>query len=245
MKVSTMRTMRMSGFVLSLALVAAPAAGQQTVEDPAERAQALADAELRAQLNAFNYRLRDAIERSGQRLADWAGEIAPGIELAFAANPVVEATPLPDNSVVFDVRIPEILQTSMMLVLRQWPRSGTAGATPVGRGPVSGTGAVPADPMTVPPPGATERLTPNEQYSNLVREELIEAIVDGARILPIEAGQWLHVAANGVDVAITNPLYRNRSRKLILSLKGEDLAAFRSGELSRDQIRTRIVERRF
>jgi hypothetical protein len=236
----------MSGFVLALALVTAPAAGQeQPAEVAAARAQAVAEAELRAQLNAFSYRLRDAIDRSGQRLADWAGEIAPGIELAFAANPVVEATPLPDESVVFEVRIPEILQTSMMMVLRQWPRSGTPGATPVGRGPVTGTGAVAPDPMAVPPPGASDRVTPNEQYSNLVRDELIEAIVDGARILPIETGQWLHVAANGVDVAITNPLYRNRSRKLILSLKGEDLAAFRRGEISRDEVRTRIIERRF
>jgi len=238
------RAVRTNGLVLAVALgLAVPAAaGRQAPDDPVARAQALADAELKAQLTAFSYVLREAVERGGQRLAEWAGQIVPGIELVLAANPTVEATPLPDGSVVFDVRIPEILQTSMMLFLRQRPQPG---ATPITRGPVTGTGVVTGDPMTVPPPGAERSLNPNQQYSDFVREALVDGIINNAGILPLDNGTWLTVAASGADVAVTNPLYRNTSRKLILSLKGDDLQALRRGDLTRDQVRARVVERRY
>jgi hypothetical protein len=220
-------------------LAPAPASAQpaRPAEDAAERLQAQADAELKAQIGSFSYVLRDAVERGGQRLAEWAGRIVPGIELALAANPAVEATPLPDGSLLFDVRVPEIMQTSMMLFSRQAPQ---AGSVPVNRGgAVRATGVVADDPLT----GVAT--TPNQQYSDYVREALIEALIDSSRILSVENGQWLTVAAIGVDVAVVNPLYRNTSRKLILSIKGDDLLTYRRGDISRDEVKTRIHERRF
>ena len=53
------------------------------------------------------------------------------------------------------------------------------------------------------------------------------------------------VEAVRVDVLVTNPYYRNTSRKLILSIKGEDLAAFRAGKITRDEAKQRIVDTRF
>lgn len=239
-----------AGLVIALmAPVAALAqAGTPPPADPATdgtmaRVQTEADAELKAQLNAFGALLRDAVETGGQRLAEWANEIVPGIQLALASNPIVEGTPLPDGSVLFDVRIPEILQTSVVLWLRQVPPQ--PGATTVSRGgAVRGTSVVKGDEMVVPP-GNPARRTPNQQFSDFVRDALIDTVIDGSRVVAIEQGQWLTVVASGIDVAITNPLYRNTSRKLILSLKGEDVQAYLRGDITRDEVKARIVERRF
>ena len=63
-----------------------------------------------------------------------------------------------------------------------------------------------------------------------------------ARVRAIPA---FEVVAIPVDVLVTNPYYRNTSRKLILSIKGEDLAAFRAGKITRDEVKQRIVDTRF
>jgi len=229
--------------VAALAQTGTPPPVDPTTDTSMARVQSEADAELKAQLNAFSALLRDAVETGGQRLAEWANETAPGVQLALASNPIVEGTPLPDGSVLFDVRIPEILGTSVVLWLRQVPPQ--AGATPVSRGGrVSGTSVVKGDEMVVPP-GSPERRTPSQQFSDYVRDALIDTVIDGSRVLAIEQGQWLTVVASGIDVAVTNPLYRNTSRKLILSLKGEDVQAYLRGDITRDEVKVRIFERRF
>ena len=48
-----------------------------------------------------------------------------------------------------------------------------------------------------------------------------------------------------VDVAVTNVFDKNPSRKLILSIKGDDLEAFRQKTLTREQLRLRMLDRRF
>lgn len=229
--------------VTALAQAGTPPPADPATDTTMARVQTEADAELKAQLNAFSALLRDAVETGGQRLAEWANEIVPGIQLALASNPIVEGTPLPDGSVVFDVRIPEILETSVVLWLRRVPPQ--PGATPVSRGGrVSGTSVVKSDEMVVPP-GSPVRRTPNQQFSDFVRDALIDTVIDGSRVVAIEQGQWLTVVASGIDVAITNPLYRNTSRKLILSLKGEDVQAYLRGDITRDEVKARILERRF
>jgi hypothetical protein len=64
-------------------------------------------------------------------------------------------------------------------------------------------------------------------------------------MLPIGAGQTLTVQLSPVNVAITNPLYFNQSRRLSLSIKGEDLVALRQKTITRDEARQRVVDRRF
>jgi hypothetical protein len=224
------RNLVISGLVV--ALVAPLGAQQQAAEQGA--------ANLKAQITAFEGVLRGAVEQGGQRLARWAAEVVPTVELVQAEEPKARGVPLPDASVFFDVQIPVILQTNLMLWnLYQQQRSTPA--TPVARNDrVTATGVVPADPMVA---GAV--LMPDEQYSNFVREALIEAMLSSAGVLSLEDGQWLTVAASGADVFVRNPLYRNQSRKLILSILGEDLRALRAGEITVDEARSRIVERRF
>ncbi len=235
--------MRIQILLMGMSLVLAVPASAQPVSPATGQAQAetQADTELRAQVTAFKYVLQEAVERGGQRLAEWAGQIVPGVELVFGSYPVVDAIPLPESGVVFEVRVPEIMQTSMMLfVRRQRPSPNQPVAVPPAGGRVGATGVVSPDPMAMP-----DGRTADGIYSDFVREALLDAIIDGSRILAIERGHWLTVAASGVEEAIPNPLYRSTSRKLILSIKGEDLQALRAGTITRDEARTRIVERRF
>lgn len=219
--------------------------GKQAVAEPTVvDVDAQADAELKRQVSLFEGVLRQAVESGGQRLAMWARQVVPGVVLAQASNPMVQAVPLPDSSLVFNVQVPEILQTSVMLFQQlQRPRGPQPVANPV-PGRVSGTGVVPADPATgrVPDP---DSLDPDRRYSDYVREALIDALLEGSGVLQLHPGQWLTVAASGVDVAVTNPLYRNPSRRLVLSVRADDLLAMRQGRLSRDETRSRILERRF
>ena len=55
----------------------------------------------------------------------------------------------------------------------------------------------------------------------------------------------LTVQVTPIDVAVTNVFDKNPSRKLILSIKGEDLEAFRQKTLTREQLLLRIIDRRF
>jgi len=227
--------MRKKLFIVGVSLaLTMPVAAQQQVAEQAE-------ANLKAQIAAFEGALKGAVVRGGQRLALWAAEVVPSVELVQAAEPTARGVPLPDSSLFFDVQIPEILQTSVMLWEYYQQRRPAPPATPVAQNDrVTAAGVVPADPMVA---GAV--LMPDEQYSNYVRESLIEVMLSSSGVLSLDDGQWLTVAASGVDVWVRNPLYRNQSRKLILSILGEDLRALRAGEITIEEARSRIVERRF
>jgi hypothetical protein len=110
------------------------------------------------------------------------------------------------------------------------------------QGVTAAGGAVPDDPVTGRP---VKPVTPGQRYSDLVRDMLMEAMVKQGYVLPIAAGQHLVVQVTPIDVAVTNVLERNRSRKLNLVLKGEDLEAFRLKRLTEDELRLRIVDRRY
>ena len=73
----------------------------------------------------------------------------------------------------------------------------------------------------------------------------MDAMLDSSGVLTVKDGQWLTVVAIPIDVLVTNPYYRNTSRKLILSIKGEDLAALRAGKITRDEAKLKMVEMRF
>ena len=88
-------------------------------------------------------------------------------------------------------------------------------------------------------------MDPDTVYSNLVRTGLIDAMLDSGGVLSMRDSQMVTVVVVPIDVMVTNPLYRNSSRKLVLSIKGEDLAAFRAGKLTREEVKLKIVDTRF
>lgn len=233
-------------------VVAVPAAVAAQQAQPQAQTQtqtqtSASDAQLertKGEVRTFEIVLFRSIETAGQKLAAWAQTMAPNVLLSPAAEPVVNGVPIPGENLVFMVRIPEL---SGVPVFSRYPGFSNQGFGPPVQGEarptqgklVNSTGVVADDPMKNAPPD------PNVMYSDFVRLGLMDAMLDSASVLTLKDGQWLTVVAIPVDVLVTNPYYRNTSRKLILSIKGEDVAAFRAGKITRDEAKLKIVDQRF
>lgn len=236
--------------IFAVALVVAMPAGvaAQQAQPQAQTQTSASDAQLertKGEVRTFEIVLFRSIETAGQKLAAWAQTMAPNVLLSPAADPVVNGVPIPGENLVFMVRIPEL---SGVPVFSRYPGFSNQGfGPPAGQGEarptqgklVNSTGVVADDPMKNAPPD------PNVMYSDFVRLGLMDAMLDSASVLTLKDGQWLTVVAIPVDVLVTNPYYRNTSRKLILSIKAEDIAAFRAGKITRDEAKLKIVDTRF
>jgi hypothetical protein len=234
--------------IFAVALVVAMPAGVAAQQAQPQAQTSASDAQLertKGEVRTFEIVLFRSIETAGQKLAAWAQTMAPNVLLSPAADPVVNGVPIPGENLVFMVRIPEL---SGVPVFSRYPGFSNQGfGPPAGQGEarptqgklVNSTGVVADDPMKNAPPD------PNVMYSDFVRLGLMDAMLDSASVLTLKDGQWLTVVAIPVDVLVTNPYYRNTSRKLILSIKGEDIAAFRAGKITRDEAKLKIVDTRF
>jgi hypothetical protein len=252
--------------ILAVALVCVLPAGvaaQQQAQPQSQPQTSGNDAQLeriKNEVRNFEIVLFRSIETAGQKLAAWAETKVPNVLLSPAADPVVNGFPTADSSLVFMVRIPELSGVAVFTNgYRFFPTPekvtgptrpvSTAGQAPPGEvkplpdaradGKVTSTTVVADDPMKNGPPN------PNTMYSDLVRLGLMDAMLDSSSVLTVKNDQWLTVVAIPIDVLVTNPYYRNTSRKLILSIKGEDLAALRAGTITRDEAKQRIVDTRF
>lgn len=85
---------------------------------------------------------------------------------------------------------------------------------------------------------------PNKEYAEKVRLAFVDALVENSAALPLVPGQRLQIAAGPAAPVLPNPLDPD-SRKLILTVKAEDLIAFRQGKMKRDELLAAILERRF
>ena len=210
---------------------------------------------LKKQVLAFEGSLRMAIERAGARLAQKAREVVPNVLLQFEADPIVSGLVVPEVGPHFDVQIPGILPSakqlwSTWLNLRKAGPDQTASPRPVGQGQlppgkVGATGLPAADPMTESP---TISFDPDREYTAYVREELIDALLDQSSAIPIAAGERVTIVAKdilGLLPAQYAALNRASSRQLILTIKGDDLLQFRTGKLTRDEAKQRIIDTRF
>jgi hypothetical protein len=102
--------------------------------------------------------------------------------------------------------------------------------------------ALPApDPTApLPPVDAAVITDPGEVYTQEVKAALIDALIEQSGALTLGADEWLAVAAR--DGAPGTPLVGERDGvTVILRLKGSDLAAFRAGKLTLEQVKARVV----
>jgi hypothetical protein len=194
--------------------------------------------------------LRSAVDRGGQNFAKRASQVVP-VVVSPGDAPVVSGVVVRELSLyVFEVQVPGIWQTSLVLnMLRgaQTPPPPPQPVQPVAS-PGSGNGRVSAstvdpDPMTTAP--AVGSFDPNREYSYEVRDALIESVLDNAGVLPLGANDSLVIIAGGNDPVVPNAFYRPTSRKLVLSIKGSDLLDFRQGRLTRDEAKRRVKESHF
>jgi hypothetical protein len=216
------------------ALSVASAAAAQTVADPQVSADAL------RQVRSFESVLRKAIETAGSQLGERARVAVPDVQLRFQADPYAQGIILPTGEgIVFMVEVPGIDAISAMLfeqlakMAQQQPQPA-AGARPV-------TGVVTSSPST----NLTALLTePENAYRDLTHQALIDAMLDSAFTLPLKEGQTLTVSAGTLNPNPPNPL-DPVLRRLYLTIKADDLLALRQNKITRDEAKTRIVEKRY
>jgi hypothetical protein len=115
-------------------------------------------------------------------------------------------------------------------------------------GPTVAAQSLPVPPLTPtstpePTPGSPADAVladPSEAYTQEVKAALIDAMIENSGALVLGSDEWLTVAAR--DNAPADPFMTGDqgAMTLVLRLKGSDLAAFRAGQLTLEQVRTRI-----
>ena len=86
---------------------------------------------------------------------------------------------------------------------------------------------------------------PDDAYRAEIRSQIMDAMLDWSGPLAIRADEWLTVAARRHDERpIVAPADSN-AQTVIIRIRGGDLAAFRAGQLTKDDTLKRIDVRVF
>lgn len=118
------------------------------------------------------------------------------------------------------------------------------------------TGVTPVPPPAAAPPsaevsrGVADRAVlkdPNRAYTEAVQRALIDAMIDYAAVMQLGPNEWLTVAARDNEPRDTfapqDPY--EEVVTILLRIKGEDLAAYRSGTIDREEAKKRVQLREF
>src|SRR5918993_5160831 len=119
-------------------------------------------------------------------------------------------------------------------------KQGTIGAAvAVGESVVT-----PSTPPAPPPPPPVQQLRdPNELYTDSVKNALIEAMLRYSAFLKIADNEWLTVAASDSDGP--SPGQIDDASRIVIRVKGADLAAFQAGKLTREEVMKRVEVKEF
>jgi hypothetical protein len=117
------------------------------------------------------------------------------------------------------------------------PQAGTAAA-------VQASSSAPAPAAQSKPANDPVLNNPDEAYRTEIRDALIDAMLEHSRGLGVGPDEWLTVAARRSDDRPRLGIDTD-ARTVVLSVRGSDLAAFLTGQLSRQDARTRIEVRVF
>lgn len=212
----TTRALLTAGCV-GLLMMPARAAGQMPVPGP------VAENSAKEKAMRFERSLRGAIELAGERLAQQARQVAPGLTLELSEPAIARGVQLDAYGFYFDVQAPNITSTMMVLDMMMQRRAGPQ--------TVSATTVVPFD--------------PDKAYTSFVKDALIDTLLDESAILSLSPGEHLTVAVSGIDSRDPNPLNRMTSAKLVLTILATDLIDLRQGRITREQAKDRITQKRF
>jgi hypothetical protein len=204
---------------------------------------------VKPQVQTMEMVLRTAVQTGSQNFAQLASKIAPSVVITPGEPATVTGVAAHNGDetlYLFHVQVPLLWQTSVQMMnlylnRGQGQRSGGP-ETVADRGTISAA-TPPADPMAASP--AVSTFDPERQYSIQVRDALVDALLDNSGVLPVGTGDLLVITAAGADEIGTNPLYRPTTNKLVLQIRGADLADLRQGRISREEARRRIVESHF
>jgi hypothetical protein len=134
------------------------------------------------------------------------------------------------------------------LQLRQLERGGPVMPSPVpvpSAAPQTAPGIAVAQTVEESPARASapEPADPNEQYTEAVKSSLIDAMLDYGG-LPIGAEEWLVVAARDSEGPPT-PGALDDASTIMLRVKGSDLMAYRSNQITKEEARKKVEVREF
>ena len=179
------------------------------------------------QVRSFEAVLRAAVETGGRRVAERAVQAVPDVQLAMDGDPLVLGVPHPDGGWVFNVQVPDIMQSYLRIFdAMNAQRRGLRNVT------TDAPTALEPDPFA-----------PGKEYAHYVREALIEAMIENSHALNVNSTSELVIVASVPDAVRRNPL--DTSRSIILSIRGEYLAAYRQRLISKDDVKSKVVDRRF
>ena len=235
---------------MALALTTTAVAAQQAPVTPSVTPE-VQILQRRFQFQLMESVIENHVRQGAQEVAARAQGVMP-VGVLFMGEPKAKGFPLDNYGVVFDVEIPEIKESAVLL--NQFSRPSLVPAPPAGSQMVSNTtvggktratGVVEADPMAKSPVTGDPFLAdPNQFYRDTIKRKLVDAMLDYSKALDIGATETLSIVARGEDDPIRNSLY-NDSKIMILRIKGSDLALFYSGKISRDEARKLVIESQF
>ncbi|HEY6358223.1 MAG TPA: hypothetical protein VIX35_08255, partial [Vicinamibacterales bacterium] len=197
---------------------------------------------LRADVGTFEIVLQRAIDRAVLQTSQWAQQVVPDVVMS-SAEPVVHGVPVGDASITFSVEVGGMVGVEMWQLMHQRLQPQPPQPQPDPNVQRVGAQIVQADSSAGPPPRVTSN-SADVQYSEYVRQAMIDAILDNSGVLQLKDEQTLAVAVIPTSVSGSGP-YRKSSATLILSIKGVDLEQLRQGKISRDEAKRRIVETHF
>jgi len=111
---------------------------------------------------------------------------------------------------------------------------------------VSSTSIAPAAAPPAPLPDVQLLQDPSEAYTQEVKSALIDAMVENSGPLGIGNDEWLTLAArDNVQIDRFTPGDPSEVSTIVLRIKGSDLAAYRAGRITLDEVRARVDVREF
>jgi len=229
-------TVRILACGLLAASLTTELAAQVAVQDATKQAPLVQVAEeTRRQMDLLERNLRAAIDAAAAKVNNRLTEVIgtnTQFQLQFQAPTLVTGVQMPDGNAVFHVLIPGIDATTLRVANMLMPTRRISS---------TGGGAAVAETMPLPP-GVKPMTDPDEEYTRYARLELIDALLDN--IVQVAPDRKVIVIAGELQPQGPSP-FRPRSRYLILEISGEDLTAFRTNRISRDDAKARIKESRY
>jgi hypothetical protein len=234
---------------IGMALAGTAVAAQQAPVTPSVTPE-VQILQRRFQFQLMESVIENHVRQGAQEVATRAQGVMP-VGVLFIGEPKAKGFPLDNYGVVFDVEIPEIRESAVLLNqfsrpnLVAPPAAGSQVVSSTTVGKTRATGVVEADPMAKSPVTGDPFLAdPNQFYRDTIKQKLVDAMLDYSKALDIGANETLSIVARGEDDPIRTSMY-NDSKIMILRIKGSDLASFYSGKISRDEARKLVIESQF
>ena len=214
------------------------------------------------QIGVMERVLEGAVEHGAANLRERLQAIAPDApaQLLILGSPRVRGFRLDGYGVFFDVDVPSLNGTLTWSLRTLDPGAGTVLAVPASsarpvlpspRRPAGTVASAPDRPVTAasaapaPAPDVSLLDDPNEAYRTEVVQALKDAMLDYSGPLAIGADEWMTVAARGIQDRPRMGSADNDGQTVMVRVRGADLTAFRSGQISREEVMKRVERRVF